>query len=399
MIIVLPDADLVAVVTGKGNYPFLPLIDRLAAASASATRASGRRRGQRSSRRARRRGGDREGDAGRARPPRSRRRSPARTWRFDAQCTRLALAAARPHRRRAALSRRLEGARGGASTRRIEGPIRPRRRLARTTDVGAGDALAVKGRWLERRHLRDRLALGRTKASSRAAGCTFRDREVDATCSPSTLAWFSACTDSAPTEIDAGRDNRGDADRDDDARRCSPGSPNHAVLRAELRRLFRWLKDRGVTAVITGERGEELAHALRAGRVRGRLRHPARPPRQRPGVDAAPACRQVPRLGARHQRVSVPDRRATGIVGAADHVAAACDHAAPTERVSTGIPGWTRCSAARASTAAAACWSRARAGTGKSSIAAQLRRRRLRARRARAALRVRGIGEPAACAT
>jgi circadian clock protein KaiC len=28
------------------------------------------------------------------------------------------------------------------------------------------------------------------------------------------------------------------------------------VLRAELRRLFRWLKDRGVTAVITGERGD-----------------------------------------------------------------------------------------------------------------------------------------------
>jgi circadian clock protein KaiC len=34
------------------------------------------------------------------------------------------------------------------------------------------------------------------------------------------------------------------------------GLPNHAVLRAELRRLFRWLKDRGVTAIITGERGE-----------------------------------------------------------------------------------------------------------------------------------------------
>ena len=31
---------------------------------------------------------------------------------------------------------------------------------------------------------------------------------------------------------------------------------NHAILRAELRRLFRWLKDRGVTAVITGERGD-----------------------------------------------------------------------------------------------------------------------------------------------
>lgn len=34
------------------------------------------------------------------------------------------------------------------------------------------------------------------------------------------------------------------------------GLPNHAILRAELRRLFRWIKDRGLTAVITGERGE-----------------------------------------------------------------------------------------------------------------------------------------------
>ena len=34
------------------------------------------------------------------------------------------------------------------------------------------------------------------------------------------------------------------------------GLSNLAILRAELRRLFRWLKDKGVTAVITGERGE-----------------------------------------------------------------------------------------------------------------------------------------------
>jgi circadian clock protein KaiC len=31
--------------------------------------------------------------------------------------------------------------------------------------------------------------------------------------------------------------------------------PNEGVLRAELRRLFRWLKKKGVTAVVTGERG------------------------------------------------------------------------------------------------------------------------------------------------
>jgi circadian clock protein KaiC len=34
------------------------------------------------------------------------------------------------------------------------------------------------------------------------------------------------------------------------------GFTNEALLRAELRRLFRWLKDRGVTALITGEQGE-----------------------------------------------------------------------------------------------------------------------------------------------
>jgi len=33
------------------------------------------------------------------------------------------------------------------------------------------------------------------------------------------------------------------------------GFTNDALLRAELRRLFRWLKEKGVTAVITGERG------------------------------------------------------------------------------------------------------------------------------------------------
>jgi circadian clock protein KaiC len=34
------------------------------------------------------------------------------------------------------------------------------------------------------------------------------------------------------------------------------GLDNQGVLRAELRRLFRWLKDRGITAVITAERGD-----------------------------------------------------------------------------------------------------------------------------------------------
>ncbi|MCC8425616.1 circadian clock protein KaiC [Mucilaginibacter sp. UR6-11] len=34
------------------------------------------------------------------------------------------------------------------------------------------------------------------------------------------------------------------------------GLTNQTILRAELRRLFQWLKDRGVTAIITGEKGD-----------------------------------------------------------------------------------------------------------------------------------------------
>ena len=41
------------------------------------------------------------------------------------------------------------------------------------------------------------------------------------------------------------------------------GFSDEAILRAELRRLFAWLKDRGVTAIITGERGD--GHLTRFG--------------------------------------------------------------------------------------------------------------------------------------
>ena len=43
------------------------------------------------------------------------------------------------------------------------------------------------------------------------------------------------------------------------------GLPNPAVLRAEVRRLFRWLKDRHMTSIITGERGSEPGALTRQG--------------------------------------------------------------------------------------------------------------------------------------
>ena len=36
------------------------------------------------------------------------------------------------------------------------------------------------------------------------------------------------------------------------------GFPNQQILRAQLRRLFRWLKEKGVTSIITGERGDKM---------------------------------------------------------------------------------------------------------------------------------------------
>ncbi len=36
------------------------------------------------------------------------------------------------------------------------------------------------------------------------------------------------------------------------------GLKNQSIIRAELRRLFRWLKDKGLTAVVTGERGDGM---------------------------------------------------------------------------------------------------------------------------------------------
>ena len=50
------------------------------------------------------------------------------------------------------------------------------------------------------------------------------------------------------------------------------GFPNEGILRAEIRRLFRWLKDRGVTAVITCEQGKGNTDPPWPRRIRFRLR-------------------------------------------------------------------------------------------------------------------------------
>ena len=94
---------------------------------------------------------------------------------------------------------------------------------------------------------------------------------------------------------------------------------DQAIVRAELGRLFRWLEDHAVTAIMTGERGD--TGLTRQGieeyvsdcvivldhRIRRRDFHPP------------PQGGQVPRVGARDQRVPVPDF-GSRLCGAADHL-------------------------------------------------------------------------------
>jgi len=115
------------------------------------------------------------------------------------------------------------------------------------------------------------------------------------------------------------------------------GLPNHAVLRAELRRLFRWLKDRGVTAVITGERGEQsltrygleeyvadcvilLDHRI---------------------VDQVSTrrLRVVKYRGTEHGTNEYPFVISSSGISVLPITSMRLDHEAPTERVSSGIDG------------------------------------------------------------
>ena len=79
------------------------------------------------------------------------------------------------------------------------------------------------------------------------------------------------------------------------------GLPNPLILRAELRRLFRWLKDKGMTAVITGEKGDNTLTRHGSGRVYLRLRDLSRSPGNGTAFHPADAHRKIPGLNPRHE--------------------------------------------------------------------------------------------------
>jgi len=177
MIVVLPDADLVAVVTGKRNYPFLPLLDRLTALATSTSALPADAPAQ--ARLAERVAAAAIEKATPVGPAAALAATVSwRMWRFDrnalgVRSLRLDLVGDEPRYRV-----ELASAPGGASSRRLEGPI-GLDGLSRITDVGAGDVLAVKGRWLADDTF-EIVSHSVGEGVVTRARLTFRERELDA---------------------------------------------------------------------------------------------------------------------------------------------------------------------------------------------------------------------------
>lgn len=146
------------------------------------------------------------------------------------------------------------------------------------------------------------------------------------------------------------------------------GLSNESILRAELRRLLRWLKDRNLTTVITGERGtntltrqglEEYvtdAVILLDHRVREEL--------------STRRLRIVKYRGSFHGTNEYPfliDRHGLCVLPV---TALRLDHPAPTERVSTGVPALDAMLGGEGFYRGSTVLLSGTAGTGKTSLAA-----------------------------
>jgi circadian clock protein KaiC len=146
------------------------------------------------------------------------------------------------------------------------------------------------------------------------------------------------------------------------------GIPNHAILRSELRRLFRWLKDRGMTAVITGEKGE--ASITRYGleeyvadcvitldhRVAGQI--------------STRRLRVVKYRGSAHGTNEYPFLIGKNGISVSPITSMRLDHQAPTERLSTGIADLDEMLGGKGVFRGASVLVTGSPGTGKSSVSA-----------------------------
>jgi len=146
------------------------------------------------------------------------------------------------------------------------------------------------------------------------------------------------------------------------------GLPSEGILRGELRRLFQWLKDRDVTAIITGERGEKTLtrHGLEEyvadcvilldHRVINQL--------------STRRLRIIKYRGSVHGTNEYPFLINQAGISVLPVTSLRLDHPAPTERVSTGVPPLDAMLAGRGFYRGSTVLVSGTAGVGKTSLAA-----------------------------
>ena len=147
------------------------------------------------------------------------------------------------------------------------------------------------------------------------------------------------------------------------------GLKDTGILRAELRRLFRWLRDRGITAVVTAERGEQMftRQGLEEYITDAVISLDHRVHEQ----ISTRRIRVVKYRGSTHGTNEYPfliDRDGITVLPVTSLL---LEHEAPNERVSSRpARRSTRCWAARATTARSTVLLSGTAGTGKTTLAA-----------------------------
>lgn len=145
------------------------------------------------------------------------------------------------------------------------------------------------------------------------------------------------------------------------------GLPNHAILRAELRRLFRWLKDRGMTAIITGEKGE--ASITRYGLEEYVADCVITLDHRVDDQISTRRLRVVKYRGTAHGTNEYPFLIGESGISVLPITSLRLDHAAPLERVSTGIPALDEMLGGKGIYRGASVLVSGTSGTGKSSLA------------------------------
>ncbi len=148
------------------------------------------------------------------------------------------------------------------------------------------------------------------------------------------------------------------------------GLANASILRAELRRLFRWLKDQGVTAIITGEQGEETLtrHGLEEYVADCVIMLDHRVADQR----ATRRLRIVKYRGALHGTNEYPFLIDASGISVLPVTAVGLNHKATTGRVSSGVPRLDTMLGGKGYYRGSSILVSGTAGTGKTSLAVHL---------------------------